>query len=124
MISIEGAVLNYEKSRQLVTQLTSVKSGLTGDCPRMKADPHDHPCLIEAYEFMKENREYQKEPYYEFVSYEDALFNAINDEEGCCDSCKASYELKHGDLAKAKKDFGISKCQLSAIGKKLIGDKI
>jgi hypothetical protein len=102
------AVANYERRRQAVVVLNNERTELLGGCSR--EDAYQETCLQKCYsEWI-----YYRNEYGEKATYSEHLNHP---EENTCNACKKAYAIKTGPLAEAKKQFGIAKRVLSALGK-------
>lgn len=118
---IEKIVTDYEKSRQdisrLQEQITRLHLNCGGVHEHYKRPDENIMCYEHAWrDFIADENlinpsgfGYQKEH-----SYDEHL-DAVG-----CDNCIKARKLKTGELASAKKSFGVAKRRLSHYGKKLI----
>jgi hypothetical protein len=116
MDKYKKAVGEYEKARQEATKLEKKRADLISGCTKhCETEFHSKYCLAKAYDDTKEMRKENNE-YYTF----DEVLSEGHASGDYCDNCYESYKLKNGDLAKARKAFGIAKRRLSSLGKKLL----
>ena len=124
---LEIAVIRYEKARVNVSELVAKRSVLINNCSGVDTIDGRHgelelvgvPCGVAAWSYVNENNNLAMS-FDEHMTYEDAFITHIFDGEGACDTCIEAYTLKHGDLAKARAEFGNAKRSLSCHGKRLI----
>ncbi len=123
MTKLESVVIEYEFWRQEVWMLDRKRCDLIQDCRAMKEldfnTATDWPdiCLKEVH---KELIQTIKNNPYEGYSYVEILDN-MHCEGKVCDSCYSAYQLKIGDLARARERFGHAKRSLSRKAKVLLG---
>ena len=122
------AIMRYESARALVRNLSEKRKHLLSSCDVLKDCSGDYAyvritvktCLERAFNYLLKINEENSEVY----TYQEALENMgtcdDDDYAECCDTCKESYEIKKGSLAKARQEFGESKRALIRLGKKLI----
>jgi hypothetical protein len=116
------AVANYERCRQEVMMVDQWRKSVIAKCWRFQknggivylkdgSSELAKSCLQECYRNREVDGVFQgKDGFLELIT------NYYDDDE-CCESCVMSYEIKIGRLAEAKKQFGIAKRVLSALGK-------
>jgi len=124
MDKFQKAIHRYEVSRQLVSTLKRKRSNLINDCESIDTidDPSGYGkkevgmlCLTSVFNELMEIIDFDG-PGYDF----DEILQIMHCEGRCCDACHDSYQIKIGQLAEARKEFGNAKRALSYIGKSLI----
>lgn len=125
-------IMRYEKARQESVALEKERRMLVSHCENIDTCEDNHNqivsfgenCFVAAWNTMvEENNQCRGHDHWvDHFSFDEVFTNGelLNDAH-VCDNCKKAYEIKKGPLAAAKKDLGIAKRQLSAMGKKLIG---
>ena len=114
------AVANYERCRVKVNKLKKRRAELFESCtretPTGKAETeYSMTCLELCWEDCNEGK--MDHGYsFDFKS----MLGEYSEDNGYCDNCKEAYAVKIGPLAEAKKQFGIAKRVLSALGKSVI----
>lgn len=115
------AILEYEKARQAVSKISKERTALIYECERVKENFQADLCLVDAHkllvEYIKDGEDCWGGCGY---TYDEILSNGDADGKEYCESCRDSYAMKVGPLAKAKHIFGKTKTRLARIGKELI----
>ncbi len=112
MDKYQKAILEYEETRQVAAKLEKKRGKLISNCTRLSIESGLKPCLAKAYDDTRNMNNENND----FYSYHEVFENGFY-EGDYCNNCHEAYKLKHGELAKARKAFGIAKRRLSAIGK-------
>lgn len=127
MNKIEAVLIRYEKARAAVMELEAKRSELIRACDRLdllegylgNICQHGEPCGVAAYNLMIDQND--GEPFDgDLISFDEAFSMFVNDDKGACDKCTEAMKIKRGELAAAKKEFGLAKRSMSHHAKKLI----
>jgi hypothetical protein len=116
------AIANYERCRQRVRELDEHRKAIIAKCRRLSEGDGlvyskdgftelAKTCLEECWRCREDDGQYQGMG--GFLDFITCFF----DEGECCEHCIDSYKIKIGPLAEAKKQFGIAKRTISALGK-------
>jgi len=120
MDKYKNAILEYEVARRDVRLAEKKRIDEVDRCEVVEAAFKNYEsadvCLVQVAEGISYEAEDVEEP----CSNSRRNYFERMLKEGGCKHCVKSYEIKRGELAKAKKRFGIAKRRLSAMGKKLI----
>ena len=122
MEKLKNAIVRYEAARQRVISTDGTRRDLFAKCTGTELDKTGSKTCSEAcwdYYTSKENIA----NYSGFHMQHESHYDEIMSEHGC-QNCVSAREVKKGELAAAKKEFGIAKRQLSAIGKVLIKESL
>ena len=121
MIFAESAVIRYEKARQLVASLKAKRRELIDKCDSIKTiddgifkSEVGEPCLVTAWRNFSDDDDVDDFGLKTGLNYDECLG------EIGCRACIESFGIKNTTLADAKKELGIAKISLSALGKRLI----
>lgn len=122
MEKLKNAIVRYEAARQSAISIDNRRRALFAKCTGTELDDTGRKTCSEAcwdYYTSKENLA----NYSGFHMQHESHYDEIMSEHGC-QNCVSAREVKKGELAAAKKEFGIAKRQLSAIGKVLIKESL
>jgi hypothetical protein len=115
------AIIRYEKARQLVAQLEDKRRKLIDECESIVTIEDGfferetgEPCLVTAWKNFSDDDDYDSFGMRTGPNYDECLG------EIGCKACIESFGIKNTTLSDAKKEFGIAKISLSALGKRLI----
>ena len=121
MIFVESAVIRYEKARQVVSKLESKRKKLIDECDSIKTiddgifkSEVGELCLVTAWRNFSDDDDVDGFGLKTGLNYDECLG------EIGCKACIESFGIKNTILADAKKELGIAKISLSALGKRLI----
>lgn len=122
MEKLKKAIVRYEAARQRVISIDDTRRDLFAKCTGTELDDTGKKTCSEAcwsYYTSEDNLV----NYSGFHLQHESEYDEIMSEHGC-QNCVSAREVKKGELAAAKKEFGIAKRQLSAIGKVLIKESL
>ena len=110
------AIMEYEKTRQLVGTLEKKRNKLIAGCTKVDQTDIDFKiCLRMAF---KETEEWCRDNN-EYYTFSEVLEEG-HSEGKYCDNCMDAYRMKFGELAEARKNFGNAKRKLACLGKSLL----
>ena len=123
-------IVRYETARADVSQLKKQRRELIHECEMIgfidRPDgfgemPTGTLCLAAAYDNTNPMPWDEDDVGGEYSSYRDAV-ESMHHHGKCCDACYKSWNIKIGDLAAARQEFGNAKRSINYMGQKLIKD--
>lgn len=110
-------IMEYEETRQAIVATEKKRKDLLANCLNVSAN--GEPCNETAYRYMLSDENMNN--FNGYGGQQESNYDEILTNIGCA-SCIRARAIKTGDLAKLKRQFGVVKWKLSALGKALLKD--